>query len=114
MVEQLRQFVAFMAGETLPCRAAIFSHRLLFQMTVPTQVMKLLFDKRRDCRIGLVTFETQAKPRCIGVVVVAIDAIDALVIHVCEVDGQHRRATDALVTQHGEHYGTCHEYREYC
>ena len=51
-----------MAGETLPCRATVFSQCLLFQMAIPTQVMKLFFDEGGDCRIGLVTFETQPEP----------------------------------------------------
>jgi hypothetical protein len=100
-----------MAGETSPRRATVFSQCLFFQMTVSTQIMELLFDVGSDCWISLVTLETQPEPGCIVEVVMAIDTADALVIHVCEVDGQHGRISNAFLAQHDEHHHNCNEGR---
>jgi len=86
-----------MAVQAAPHRPAIFKEVLLFDVTVTTQIVELLFDQRVDRGISFMTVETQARTGVIDEVVVAVHTVHRAVIGMSEGQWQQRAIGSELL-----------------
>ena len=77
-----------MASNTRTCRAVLGILRLVVDMAIAAQIVKLLFYQRRNFRLHHMTVETHANTGVVNVIVVAIHAVLFDVVSVGETNHQ--------------------------
>ena len=82
-----------MAFDTLTNRPVTFTRQLLFDMASHAQAVELLPQQFVQVFVGKVTMHANAATRVIGVVVMAIDAVESFVIDVRKGHRQYRLRT---------------------